>query len=178
VIRPGDANEVREAWKIAVERRDGPTALIFTRQAVPTLDRSVYSAAENLKQGAYVLADLGGADPQILLMASGSELGLIVEAGERLSKEGISVRLVSFPSWELFKQQPLSYQEAVLPKRLKKRISVEAGVAQGWERWVGDEGISISMDQFGRSAPYIKLFQEFGFTADHIIAMAKSMLGK
>ena len=178
VIRPGDANEVREAWKIAVERRDGQTALIFTRQAVPTLDRSVYSAAENLKQGAYVLADLGGADPQILLMASGSELGLIVEAGERLSKEGISVRLVSFPSWELFKQQPLSYQEAVLPKRLKKRISVEAGVAQGWERWVGDEGISISMDQFGRSAPYIKLFQEFGFTADHIIAMAKSMLGK
>jgi len=178
VIRPGDANEVREAWKIAVERRDGPTALIFTRQAVPTLDRSVYSGAENLKQGAYVLADLGGADSQILLMASGSELGLIVEAGERLSKEGISVRLVSFPSWELFKQQPLSYQEAVLPKRLKKRISVEAGVAQGWERWVGDEGISISMDQFGRSAPYIKLFQEFGFTADHIIAMAKSMLGK
>ena len=178
VIRPGDANEVREAWKIAVERRDGPTALIFTRQAVPTLDRSVYSAAENLKQGAYVLADLGGADPQILLMASGSELGLIVEAGERLSKEGISVRLVSFPSWELFKQQPLSYQEAVLPKRLKTRISVEAGVAQGWERWVGDEGSSISRDQFGRSAPYIKLFQEFGFTADHIIAMAKSMLGK
>lgn len=178
VIRPGDANEVREAWKIAVERRDGATALIFTRQAVPTLDRSLYSGAENVRQGAYVLADLGEANPQILLMASGSELGLIVEAGDRLSKEGIAVRLVSFPSWELFKQQPLSYQESVLPKWLKKRISVEAGVAQGWERWVGDEGISLSMDQFGRSAPYKKLFQEFGFTTEHIVKTAKSMLGK
>lgn len=176
VIRPGDANEVREAWKIAIQRRDGPTALVLTRQNVPTLDRSIYSEAQNLKHGAYVLADLGGAQPQVLLMATGSELSLIVEAGAQLSKEGVPVRLVSFPSWELFKQQPPEYQEAVLPKWLKKRVSVEAGVAQGWERWIGDEGIAISIEKFGSSAPYKKLYEEYGLTVEKIVEAARSLL--
>ncbi|MCC6957499.1 MAG: transketolase [Anaerolineales bacterium] len=176
VIRPGDANEVREAWKIAIQRRDGPTAVVLTRQNVATLDRSIYSEAQNLKHGAYVLADLGGAQPQVLLMATGSELSLIVEAGAQLSKEGVPVRLVSFPSWELFKQQPPEYQEAVLPKWLKKRVSVEAGVAQGWERWIGDEGIAISIEKFGSSAPYKKLYEEYGLTVEKIVEAARSLL--
>lgn len=176
VIRPGDANEVREAWKVAIQRRDGPTALVLTRQNVPTLDRSIYSEAQNLEHGAYVLADLGGAQPKVLLMATGSELSLIVEAGAQLSKEGMPVRLVSFPSWELFKQQPPEYQEAVLPKWLKKRVSVEAGVAQGWERWIGDEGIAISIEKFGSSAPYKKLYEEYGLTVEKIVAAVRSLL--
>ncbi len=175
-IRPADANEVREAWKVAIERRQGPTALIFSRQNTPTLDRNVYAPAEGLRRGAYVLADLGDGQPELILMASGTEVGLIVEAGARLAAEGVNLRLVSFPSWELFESQAQSYRQQVLLPVVKARLAVEAGVAQGWERWVGDAGTTITLDRFGASAPYERIYQELGFTADHIIEVARSLI--
>ncbi len=175
-IRPGDANEVREAWKVAIARRNGPTALIFSRQAMPTLDRKIYRPAEGLQRGAYVLADLGQGKPELILMASGSELSLIVDAGARLAQTGINVRLVSFPCWELFKAQGQAYQEAVLPPEVHKRISIEAGVSQGWERWVGDRGASISIERFGASAPYKTIYEYYGLTSEAVIARAYFLL--
>ena len=177
-IRPGDANEAREAWKAAISRRNGPTALVFSRQAMPTLDRKVYAPAEGLQRGAYVLADLGKGKPELILMASGSELGLIVEAGVRLAQDGINVRLVSFPCWELFKAQGQVYQESVLLPDVRKRLSVEAGVSQGWERWVGDQGASISIERFGASAPYKTIYENYGLTTEAIIARAYFLLKK
>ena len=175
-IRPADANEVREAWKVAIARRDGPTALVFSRQAMPTLDRKVYGPAEGLQRGAYVLADLGNGKPELILMASGSEVGLIVEAGVSLAKTGICVRLVSFPCWELFKAQGRFYQDSVLPPKVLKRLSVEAGISQGWERWVGEKGTSISIDKFGASAPFKTIYEEYGLTSEAIIARAHYLL--
>lgn len=177
VIRPGDANEVAEAWRYAINNRQSPTALALTRQPVPTLDRQQFASASGLQKGAYVLADLGGVRPQIILMASGSEVSLIVEAGLKLAAEGIGVRLVSFPSWEIFQAQDSSYQESVLPGDIKARIAVEAGVSQGWEKWVGWGGRIIAMSQFGSSAPYKDLFEHFGFTTDHILRHARRLLG-
>lgn len=176
VIRPCDANETREAWKIAVLNRGGPTALILTRQAVATLDRKVYSPAENLKKGAYVLADLGPSSPELLLMASGSEVGMIVEAGTRLVQAGMSVRLVSFPSWELFNSQEKSYQELVFPPNIRKRLAVEAGIGMGWERWVGDQGDILSIERYGASAPYKRIYQEYGLTVDEVVKRANILL--
>jgi transketolase len=177
VIRPSDANETREAWKVAVSRQQGPTALALSRQNLVTLDRSVYKSASNLAKGAYVLADLGGDKPQIILMASGSEVEIIVQAGSLLSAEGINVRLVSFPSWELFKAQSQSYKDSVLPPSISARIAVEAGVSMGWEQWVGSKGQIIALDRFGASAPYKTLLKEFGFTTDNVIKQAKGLLG-
>jgi transketolase len=177
VIRPADANEVTEAWRCAVTNRKGPSLLALTRQSVPTLDRSLFSPASGLQTGAYVLADLGGVHPQIILMASGSEVSLIVEAGQRLADEGIGVRLVSFPSWELFEEQSPETQENVLPAALPLRLAVEAGVPQGWEKWVGSKGKIIAIDHFGASAPYKEIFEHFGFTPENIISQAKQMLG-
>jgi transketolase len=178
VLRPMDANEVTEAWKAAISRRDGPTLLALTRQNVPTLDRSLYAPAVGLHRGAYVLADLGDADPELILMATGSEGYLIVEAGARLAAEGINVRLVSFPSWELFQEQGEAYRQSVLPPKVRARLAVEAGVAMGWERWVGDGGQIISLGRFGSSAPYKVLYQEFGFSVENIVEKARRLLGK
>jgi transketolase len=178
VIRPGDANEVREAWIAAVQRRHAPTALLLTRQVVTVQDRSILAPAEGLQRGAYVLADLGGAKPEIIFMASGSEVQLIVEAGYRLAEEGVNVRLVSFPSWELFEQQDQIYRDKVLLPDVKFRLAVEAGVMQGWERYVGDRGKLIGMKGYGASAPYMILFEQFGFTSANVQATAKSMIGK
>lgn len=178
VIRPADANETAEAWRSAIARRDGPTALILTRQAVPILDRNVYAAAEGLLRGAYVLADIGDHDPEILLIASGSEVDLIVQAGLRLVMEGISVRLVSFPSWELFNAQDESYQQLVFPEGMKLRLAVEAGIAQGWRRWVGDEGDIISVERYGASAPYKILYEQYGLTVDQVVDKAYQLLSK
>jgi transketolase len=175
-IRPADANEVREAWKIAIERRHGPSVLVFSRQNTPTLDRSEYASAEGLRRGAYVLADLGGGEPELILMATGTEVSLIVEAGARLAAEGVSLRLVSFPSWELFEAQDQAYRDEVLLPSVKARLAVEAGVAQGWERWIGDAGATLTLDRFGASAPYKKIFQELGFTVDHVMEMAHSLM--
>lgn len=177
-IRPADANEVREAWKVAIANRHRPTALAFTRQAVPTLDRSVYAAAEGLKQGAYVLADLGEGRPEIILMATGSEVSLIVKAGERLAAEGTAVRLVSFPSWELFEDQDEAYRNEVLPPDIKPRLAVEAGISQGWHRWTGDGGRVLALDRFGASAPGKIVFENLGLTADHVVELAAELLNK
>ncbi|MEZ0395172.1 MAG: transketolase [Anaerolineales bacterium] len=177
VIRPADANETVVAWKVAVERRAGPTALILTRQNVPTLDRSLYAPADGLARGAYVLADLGDGEPDLILMASGSEVQLIVEAGLRLAAEARNVRLVSFPSWELFAAQEESYRELVLPRRIRKRLAVEAGVRLGWERWVGAAGAVLGVDRFGVSAPFEKIYQQFGLTVENILAAVQRLEG-
>jgi transketolase len=178
VLRPADANEVTEAWKVAISRRNGPTALILTRQTIPTLDRSIYAPAVGLWKGAYVLVDMGDAKPEIILMASGSEVYLIIEAGIRLVSEGVNVRLVSFPSWELFKSQEETYRNLVLPPEIKARLSVEAGVSQGWQQWVGDLGEILSIERFGASAPYKVIFENFGLTVDNIINCARQTLVK
>jgi transketolase len=178
VIRPADANEVCEAWRTAILQRNSPTALLFTRQAVPVLDRNIYTSALGLQKGAYVLADMGDHDPEILLMASGSEVSLIVEAGLRLTAEGVSVRLISFPSWELFKAQAPEYRARVMPASIKARIAVEAGISMGWEQWVGEKGAIIAVDRFGASAPYKTLYQEFGLTVEHILETAFACLAQ
>jgi len=176
VIRPADANETVEAWKVALQRRDGPTLLALSRQNLPTLDRNVFTPASELVCGAYVLADIGDDDPELILMASGSEVALIIAAGERLAAEGINVRLVSFPSWELFAAESPEYREGVLPPEVTARIAIEAGVSQGWERWVGDRGVIIALDRYGASAPAKALFENFGFTANAIIEKASRLL--
>lgn len=176
VIRPADANETVEAWKVAIQRRDGPTALALTRQALPTLDRSLADAASELAKGAYVLSDFGEGKPELILMASGSEVSLIYDAAPRLAAEGISVRTVSFPSWELFEEQDEAYREAVLPKDIKKRLAVEAGAGLGWERYVGDQGVVLSLERFGASAPGKVVFEELGFTVENVISKAREVL--
>ena len=175
-IRPADANEVVESWKVAISRRNGPTALVFTRQGAPTLDRKIYHPASGLWRGAYVLADLGSEKPDLILMASGSEVNLIVQAGQSLADEGIAVRLVSFPSWELFAAQDKTYRQSVLLPDVKARLSIEAGISQGWDRWVGCEGEIISIERFGASAPYQTLYEKFGLTANEVVSKAKRLL--
>jgi transketolase len=177
VLRPGDANEVVEAWKIAIERTHGPTLMALTRQKIPILDRGKYAPASGLKKGAYVLADLGE-KPEIILIASGSEVPLIVEAGEKLHDEGINVRLVSFPSWELFESQSKDYRDSVLLPDVKNRLAVEAGVSQGWWKWIGDAGDIHSVDKFGKSAPSKVVFDAFGFTVENILKKARGLIGK
>jgi transketolase len=176
VIRPADANETVEAWKVALLRRDGPTLLALSRQTLPVLDRSIFTPASELNCGAYVLADIGDNDPELILMASGSEVALIVAAGERLAAEGVNVRLVSFPSWELFASESPEYRESVLPPEVPLRIAVEAGVPQGWERWVGERGAIIALNRYGASAPGKTIFENLGFTANAIIEKASSLL--
>jgi transketolase len=176
VIRPADANEVTEAWKIAIERRKQPTLLALTRQNVPTLDRQLYAPAAGLRQGAYVLADFGEGDAELILMASGSEVSLIVEAAGRLSAEGANVRAVSFPSWELFKAQDLAYRNQVLPPGVTARLAVEAGASQGWEAWVGQQGVVIAQDRFGASAPGQVNMDKFGFNVETIVDKANALL--
>jgi transketolase len=176
VIRPGDANETREAWKIAVSYRGGPVALILSRQSMPTLDRTQVGDASLLAKGAYVLADFGDTDPDLILMASGTETNLVYQAAVRLSAEGINVRAVSFPSWELFEKQDKEYRESVFPRKIRARVAVEAGAGQGWERYVGLDGAVLSMQRFGASAPVGVLYDKFGITVDNIIALGKEIL--
>jgi transketolase len=175
-LRPADANETLEAWKVAIENRHRPTALVLTRQNLPTMDRTVFAPAAGLRKGAYVLADLGTGTPQVILMASGSEVGLIVEAGQRLASEGVAVRLVSFPSWELFNDQDQAYRESVLPPEVELRLAVEAGISQGWHRWVGSKGRVLGLDHFGASAPAGLVFKNFGFTVENIESIVQDML--
>ena len=175
-LRPADANEAREAWKVAIENRHRPTALVLTRQNLPTLDRSVVASAAGVRKGAYVLADLGEGQPQIVLMASGSEVSLIVAAGQRLAAQGVTVRLVSFPSWELFGEQDVAYQNAVLPPEITARLAVEAGVTMGWHRWVGSQGRVLGIDRFGASAPAATVFEKLGFTVENVVKIAQGLL--
>lgn len=168
VIRPADANETAVAWRVAVETRGGPVALVLTRQAVPTLDRSRYAQADGLRQGAYVLSDARTGSPELILIASGSEVGLIVSAAELLEARGTRVRCVSMPSWELFDAQPQETRDAVLPPSVTSRLAVEAGASQGWHRYVGALGDIISVDRFGASAPGEEVLEHYGFTVDNI----------
>jgi transketolase len=174
VLRPGDANETAEAWRIAISHH-GPVALALTRQALPTLDRSQLGAASNTAKGAYVLQESEGV-PQIILIATGSEVSLALDAANKLHQEGIAVRVVSMPSWELFEEQSEEYKEAVLPKSVTARVAIEAASPMGWERYVGLQGTTVTLNHFGASAPAKTVFQKFGFTADNIVEQAKKVL--
>lgn len=178
VIRPADANETAVAWKVAVESKKHPLALALTRQNVPTLDRTQHASAEGLRQGAYVLRDADDGKPTLILMASGSEVGLILAAADKLRADGVAVRCVSMPSWELFDQQPQSYRDVVLPPSVGARLAVEMGVTQGWDRYVGAHGDVLGINHFGASAPADKLLQEFGFSVDNVVKRARAVLAK
>ena len=175
-IRPADANEVVEAWKVILQLHHEPAVLILTRQAVPTINRSKYAPAAGLARGAYVLADAAGGDPEIILIGTGSEVSLCLEAYEQLMKEGVRARVVSMPSWELFDDQDKGYRESVLPPHLKARVSVEQASDFGWSKYTGSEGANICIESFGTSAPLKQLLKKFGFTTDKVVAAAKSQI--
>ncbi len=178
VIRPADANETAEAWRVAIESRDNPVALVLTRQAVPTLDRKEFAPAKGLRRGAYILVDAPESKPSIILIASGSEVSLIVEAGKKLLRQKIPVRIVSMPSWELFAAQPQKYRDSVLPPSVPLRLAVEAGVSQGWERYIGDRGDIISVEKFGASAPGPVVMSHYGFSVENVCKRALALLKK
>jgi len=178
LLRPGDANEVTEAYKVVMKTRHEPSVVVLTRQGVPTLDRTRYAPAAGVAQGAYVLADADDGTPQVILIASGSELGLCVEAYEKLKQEGIRTRVVSMPSWNLFERQDQRYRDRVLPPEVTARVAVEAGSAFGWERYVGTKGRVIGMHTFGASAPLKDVMKKFGFTTDNIIRAARELIGR
>lgn len=176
-LRPADANEVAEAWRLIMQLHHEPVALILTRQALPTIDRAKYAPASGLANGAYVLAD-GGGTPEVILMATGSEVSLCVDAYERLKSQGIRARVVSMPSWELFDRQPVSYREQVLPPEVNGRVAVEQASVQGWARFAGATGEIIGMKTFGASAPLKELQHKFGFTPDSVVASALKQVGR
>ena len=176
VMRPADANEVTEAWKVIMQLRHEPAALVLTRQALPTIDRTKYASAAGVAQGAYILAEAKGGKPELILMATGSEVSLCLSAYEQLSAEGRKVRVVSMPSWELFDKQPSDYRESVLPSDVKARISVEQASTMGWARYVGPAGKIIGMKTFGASAPLKELQKKFGFTPEAVVAAARELL--
>jgi transketolase len=172
VIRPCDANETAVAWRVAIENRERPSALVLTRQEVPVLDRTRYGSAEGLRRGAYVLADTPGEKIDLILIGTGSEVGLIVAAQQKLAEKGVAVRTVSMPSWELFDAQLQQYKDEVLPPSVHARLAVEAGISQGWCKYVGDRGATISLDRFGASAPAKVLFEKLGYTVENVVARA------
>ncbi|WP_174293250.1 transketolase [Sphingomonas bacterium] len=176
-IRPGDANEVAVAWQVALEHTSEPTVLVFSRQAIPTLDRSKYAAAEGLKQGAYVLGDCDG-DCEVILIGTGSELPLVVSAHEKLIEQGVKSRVVSMPSWYLFEKQDDAYKESVFPNAVRARLAVEQAGSMGWDRYVGHDGATITMSTFGASAPLAKLQEKYGFTLDNVVKTARDVIGK
>jgi transketolase len=175
-LRPADANEVAEAWRYIMKLRHEPVALVLTRQPLPTLDRSRYGSASGLYNGAYVLADADDGKPDVLLLASGSEVHLCIEAFEQLRDMGVGARVVSFPSWELFEKQDREYRNSVLPPGVRARVSVEQASMLGWERYVGSRGARIGMKTFGASAPLETLLERFGFTAEHIVDKAREQI--
>ena len=178
VMRPADANEVVEAYKIIIQLRHQPVTLVLTRQNLPTFDRTKYASASGVAKGAYILADAPGGKPDVILMATGSEVHLCVEAFEKLSAEGIKARVVSMPSWELFEKQDDAYKKAVFPPDITARVSVEMASTFGWERYVGLNGKVIGMHSFGASAPLKDLLKKFGFETSNVVAAAKEVLGK
>jgi transketolase len=177
VIRPGDANETAIAWRAALEHTTGPTALVLTRQKLPVPDRAALGSAEGLLRGGYVLREPATA-PRAIVIATGSEVALALEAAQTLEGEGVAVRVVSLPSWELFRKQPQTYRDEVLPPSIRARVSVEALSPMGWLEWITDDGEAIGIDHFGASAPAERLFQEFGFTTDAVIAAVRRTLAR
>jgi transketolase len=178
VIRPGDANETRVAWQVAVENRSRPTALILSRQNLPIVDRSKYASEEGLRKGAYILSEADTGAPDLLLIGTGSELQLVVAAQEQLAKKGIHARVISMPSWRLFDEQDPAYRDQVLPPNVPARLAVEAGVSQGWERYTGCQGEMLGIDHFGASASAEVLFEKFGFTVENVVAHAETLVGR
>ncbi|MDR3667533.1 MAG: transketolase [Ignavibacteriaceae bacterium] len=176
VIRPADANETSYAWQAAIQHKNSPVILVLTRQGLPVIDQNKYPSASNLLKGAYILKEAEKGIPDIILMATGSEVSVTLKASEELEKEGIQVRVVSFPSWELFEKQTESYKETVLPKNIKARVSIEAGIKQGWEKYIGDQGGSVSIETFGHSAPLNIIMDKYGFGSANIISIAKTVL--
>jgi len=174
-FRPADANETAWAWRAAVANRHRPSVLSLTRQKVPTLDRSRFAGPEGLVRGAYVL-NPEVERPDLLLLATGSEVSLIVDAAGQLTTDGVKVRLVSMPCWELFAEQEPAYRDAVLPPAVHARLGVEAGVALGWERWTGCHGDTLTLDRFGASAPGSRVMKELGYTVDNVVARARALL--
>jgi transketolase len=177
-LRPADANEVVEAWRLITQLRHEPVALVLTRQPLPTLDRSKYAPASGVARGAYVLADADDGQPAVLLLATGSEVWLCIEAYEQLKAEGIKARVVSMPSWELFERQSQDYRDSIIPPRVTARVSVEQASTMGWTRYVGCTGESIGMKTFGASAPLKALQTKFGFTPERVVAAAKAQVAK
>jgi transketolase len=178
VIRPGDANESVVAWQVALERAHGPTAMIFSRPKLPIFDQTKLAKADGLRKGAYTLIDAEGGAPEIILLATGSEVSLALGAHAELVKQGVRARVVSFPSWELFEVQSQEYRNSVLPPEVRARLSIEAGVGQGWRQWVGDAGDIMSIEQFGASAPYKEIYQHYGLTIEDAVARALGQLGR
>jgi transketolase len=178
VIRPGDANESVVAWQVALERAHGPTAMIFSRQKLPIFDQTKLAKADGLRKGAYTLIDAEGGAPEIILLATGSEVSLALGAHAELVKQGVRARVVSFPSWELFEAQSQEYRNSVLPPEVRARLSIEAGVGQGWRQWVGDAGDIMSIEQFGASAPYKEIYQHYGLTIEDAVERALRLLGR
>ncbi|MGE5428656.1 MAG: transketolase-like TK C-terminal-containing protein, partial [Methylococcaceae bacterium] len=176
VIRPADANETAYAWKAAIQNVKGPTMLVLTRQKLPIIDRSRYASAEGLMKGAYILSKEQGEKPSVLLIATGSEVQLILEAQQELLKESIDARVVSMPSWELFRMQDQQYRNQVLPPEIKARLAVEAASPQGWDEWVGDQGEIMGISKFGTSAPYEEIYQHYGLTVNDIVNNVKTMV--
>lgn len=177
VLRPADANETAQAWRVALEHKGGPVAIVLTRQDLPIIDQEKYTSANELEKGAYILSDCEGT-PDVILMATGSEVQLILEAQEKLKSQNIRARVVSFPSWELFEQQEASYKEKVFPKNVKARVSVEAGSSIGWLKYTTDEGAIIGIDKYGESAPAEELMKEYGFTVENVLEKVNQVLKK
>jgi transketolase len=175
VFRPADANEVRECWKAALEW-DGPAALALTRQNVPVLDRRALASAEKSKRGAYILREAGGGGPDVIIVATGSEIAIALAAADVLEEEGAAVRVVSMPCWELFERQDEAYRVEVLPPHVMAKVVVEAGVRHGWDRWVGNGAAFVTIDRFGASAPYEVLYEKYGLTVDAVVAEARRLL--
>ena len=177
-MRPADANEVVEAWRVIMQLRHEPVALVLTRQAIPTFDRSKYAPASGVAKGAYILADAPGGHPDVILMGSGSEVQWCVAAYEQLQQEGIKARVVSMPSWDLFEHQSDDYKEEVLPPEVKARVAIEQAATFGWSRYVGPTGKVIGMQTFGASAPLKDLLKKFGFTREHVVEAVREAIAR
>jgi transketolase len=175
VIRPADANETAQAWRAALKHTDGPVAIVLTRQGIPVIDQNKYAKAKGLEQGAYILSDSDGM-PDIILIATGSEVHLILQAQEELKKSNIQARVVSMPCWSLFDKQDAAYRENILPKGIRKRLAVEAGSTLGWLKYVTDQGDVIGIDKFGESAPGDEIMKEYGFSVENVVKRAKALL--
>ncbi len=177
VVRPADGNETAAAWKLAVESKNLPTALVLTRQDLPTIKGTAETAYEGVSKGAYVVSAATKETADALLLAAGSEVGLAVEAQKVLAGEGIDVAVVSMPSWDRFEAQSKEYKDSVIPKNVKKRLGIEMGSSLGWHKYTGDEGDVLAIDQFGASAPGEKVMAEYGFTVENVVARVKALLG-
>src|SRR5262249_18766732 len=176
IIRPGDANETAEAWKVTMEHTEGPVGLVLSRQKLPVFDREKLGASGGVRQGAYVLAEASKTPAKLILIASGSEVSLAVDAREKLEAEGLPTPLVSMPCWNLFDPQPAAYRESVFPRAVPARLAIEAGASLGWKRYVGDRGDSVSLDRYGASAPGEVVMKELGFSIENVVRRAKALL--